>query len=99
MGRDRSDLARCAAAGESSADRRESAIGQSLFVDEASVHYGSDDVIRYTMVIVSPSGARNVTFEGMRCETGERRLYAFGRADGSWSRAKTVPGSVSKEPS
>jgi len=59
-----------------------------FFVDEASVHYGSDDVIRYTMVIVSPSGARNVTFEGMRCETGERRLYAFGRADGSWSRAK-----------
>jgi len=59
-----------------------------FFVDEASVAYGSDEVIRYTMVVVSPSGARNVSFEGMRCETGERRLYAFLRSDGSWSRAR-----------
>jgi hypothetical protein len=59
-----------------------------FFVDEASVAYGSDDVIRYTMVVLSPSGARNVSFEGMRCETGERRLYAFLRSDGSWSRAR-----------
>lgn len=60
-----------------------------FFVDELSVAYGSDDVIRYTMVVVSSSGARNVSFEGMRCETGERRLYAFGRADGSWSKARS----------
>lgn len=59
-----------------------------FYVDEASVAYGSDGVIRYTMVILSPSGARNVSFEGMRCDTGERRLYAFGRRDGGWSKAR-----------
>ncbi len=59
-----------------------------FFVDEASVHFGSDDVIRYTMVVISPSGVRNVSFEGMRCKTAERRLYAFGRSDGSWAKAR-----------
>lgn len=62
----------------------------SFFVDHDSVEVGSDGVIRYTMVVVSPSGARNTTFEGMRCDTAEKRLYAFGRADGTWSRARTV---------
>lgn len=59
-----------------------------FFVDEASVAYGADAVIRYTMMVVSPSGAKNVSFEGMRCETAERRLYAFLRSDGSWSKAR-----------
>lgn len=60
-----------------------------FFVDEASVAFGSDDVIRYTMVVVSPAGARNVSFEGMRCKTAERRIYAFGRSDGTWSKARS----------
>lgn len=57
-------------------------------IDEQSVTVGSDDVIRYTLVITSPGGARNVSYEGLRCITAERRLYAFGRADGSWSKAR-----------
>lgn len=57
-------------------------------IDEQSVNYGADDVIRYTLVVTSPGGARNVSYEGMRCATAERRLYAFGRADGSWSKAR-----------
>jgi len=60
-----------------------------FYVDDASLAYGSDDVIRYTMVVVSPAGARNVSFEGMRCKTAERRIYAFGRVDGSWSKARS----------
>lgn len=63
--------------------------GNQFFVDEQSVSYGSDEVIRYTLVVASPSGARNVSFEGMRCATAERRLYAFGRADGTWSKARS----------
>jgi hypothetical protein len=47
-------------------------------------------VVRYTVVVKSPAGAETVSFEGMRCESGERKLYAFGRADGQgggeWSR-------------
>lgn len=54
-------------------------------VDEQSVTYGEDDVIRYTLVITSPSGARNVSYEGMRCATAERRVYAFIGSGGGWS--------------
>jgi len=57
-------------------------------LDRESVTFGADDVIRYTLVVTSPSGARNVSYEGMRCATAERRLYAFGRRDGSWSAAR-----------
>lgn len=57
-------------------------------IDEASVTLGSDEVIRYTLVVTSSSGARNVSYEGIRCSTGERRLYAFGRSDGSWTKAR-----------
>lgn len=60
-----------------------------FFVDYASVSAGADGVVRYSMVIRSPAGAETVSFEGMRCETGERKLYAFGHANdrgGEWSR-------------
>lgn len=60
-----------------------------FWVDESSVTIDTDEVIRYVLVITSPTGARNVSYEGMRCATAERRLYAFGRADGSWSKARS----------
>jgi hypothetical protein len=40
-------------------------------------------------VVISSSGARNISFEGMRCVTGERRAYAFGRDDRTWSKARS----------
>ena len=60
------------------------------FVDAASVSVGEDKVVRYTVVIDAAGGARNVSFEGMRCDTGERRLYAYGHPDGSWSKARSA---------
>ena len=59
-----------------------------FFVDEASLSVGADRVVRYVAIILSPSGAKNVSFEGLRCDTYERRYYAFGREDGSWSKAR-----------
>ena len=59
-----------------------------FLIDEKSISVGSDEVIRYTLVVVSPSGAQNISFEGMRCTTGERRVYAFGQADKTWSKAR-----------
>lgn len=59
-----------------------------FFVDEASLAVGDDGVVRFTLVVRTPGGAQNVTFEGIRCATGERRLYATGRADGSWVPAR-----------
>ena len=55
-----------------------------FFVDEQSVSVGEDGVVRYTLVVRTPGGAENVTFEGIRCATGERRIYASGRKDGTW---------------
>lgn len=58
------------------------------FVDTASISVGEDKVVRYTVVIEAAGGAKNVSFEGMRCDTGERRLYAYGHPDGTWSKAR-----------
>ena len=58
------------------------------YVDGDSLSVGSDDVIRYVLVIVSSTGAQNISFEGLRCATAERRLYAFGRSDRTWSKAR-----------
>lgn len=66
------------------------AIRESTFlIDSESLSLGSDGVIRYTLEIVSASGAKNISYEGMRCGTAERRFYAFGRPDGTWSKARS----------
>lgn len=59
-----------------------------FFIDPDSISIGEDGVIRYTLVAKTPEGASNVSFEGIRCETRERRFYAFGRSDGTWSRSR-----------
>ena len=63
--------------------------GFRFFVDPASVSVGADRVVRYTLVARSPQGVDNVTFEGMRCETREYRIYAVGHGDRSWSTRET----------
>jgi hypothetical protein len=45
-------------------------------VDSKSISVGKDNVVRYTVVVRSRSGARNVNFEGMRCDSFENKLYA-----------------------
>jgi hypothetical protein len=58
------------------------------FVDRSSVSVGaSDGVVRYTVVAKS-DGAMNVTYEGIRCQLRERKVYAYGRRDGTWSEAR-----------
>lgn len=60
-----------------------------FMVDRESIAVGADGVVRYTLVVTSPSGAQNVSYEGLRCSSAERRLYAFGRSDKTWSRARS----------
>lgn len=58
-------------------------------VDRQSVSVGADDVIRFALVITSSMGAKSISYEGIRCVTGERRFYASGRSDKTWSKARS----------
>jgi len=59
-----------------------------FFLDAPSLLVGKDGIVRYTLLVLTPGGGRNVSYEGMRCETKERRIYASGRLDGSWSLSR-----------
>jgi hypothetical protein len=59
-------------------------------IDSKSLSIGTDGVYRYTLVAISAQGARNVTYEGIRCATDERKIYAIGRPDGNWARARNA---------
>jgi hypothetical protein len=56
-----------------------------FMIDAKSVSITDTYVVRYTSVITSPSGATNISYEGVNCKTAERKLYASGRPDGSWN--------------
>jgi hypothetical protein len=57
-------------------------------IDAKSLTVEKDEVVRYTLVITSAAGASNVSYEGIRCKTMEKKAYAFGQADNNWSVAK-----------
>ncbi len=59
-----------------------------FYVDSASISVGKDDVVRYTLVIAGDGDTRNVMYEGLRCNVGEHKVYAYGQADGTWSPAR-----------
>lgn len=59
-----------------------------FLIDLATLSVGQDGVVRYVLLVLTPEGGRNVTFEGMRCETRQHRIYASGRRDGAWSRSR-----------
>jgi hypothetical protein len=61
---------------------------QSFFIDSKSISIVDDGSLRFTLVSTSQSGAKNVSYEGLRCDSYEKRLFAFGRADGSWSPSR-----------
>lgn len=57
-------------------------------IDLSSLSVGTDGIVRYTLVSRSQAGAVNISHEGIRCETGERKSYAFGRSGGEWVRSQ-----------
>lgn len=56
-------------------------------LDRASIRRGKDGVMRYVVVVTSPTGSRNVFFEGIRCETDEAKTYAFAGTGSAFSRS------------
>lgn len=59
-----------------------------FYVDVSTLTVGVDGVVRYVLVVTSAEGARSVSFEAIRCETRERRIYATGRRDGGWAKSR-----------
>ena len=59
-----------------------------FYIDTASVSVSQGEVVRYTLIARSSSGAMNVSYEGIRCKTYDRKLYALGRFDSTWSQAR-----------
>ena len=59
-----------------------------FFIDSKSLSIGEDRVIRYTLFVRTAGGAINVSFEGIRCDERQLKVYALGRAGGSWTRAR-----------
>lgn len=55
-------------------------------VDPGSVAVGGDGVVRYVVVARSSSGAVNAMYEGVRCSTGEWKVYARHSPDVGWKR-------------
>ena len=61
---------------------------QQFFIDTESLSIAEDGSFRYTLVAKSNAGATSTSYEGLRCETLEKRLFAFGRKDGTWSESR-----------
>jgi hypothetical protein len=57
-------------------------------IDTASLSIGDDRVVRYILHVKTAGGAESVSYEGIRCQTYEKKTYAFGQRDGSWTRAR-----------
>jgi hypothetical protein len=62
--------------------------GFDFFIDAKSISVGTDGVVRYSLIAKSSGGAVNISYEGLRCFGRQFRVYAFGRPDGTWSRAR-----------
>lgn len=56
-------------------------------VDPESVTVGRDGVVRYVVLAVAPSGTINAIHEGVRCSSGEVKVYARHTASSGWVAA------------
>jgi hypothetical protein len=59
-------------------------------VDPASVSLGADGIVRYVVVATSSTGAMNASYEGIRCNSGDFRVYARFNREGGWSPSGDV---------
>ena len=57
-------------------------------VAPASVSVGRDGVVRYVVISSSSSGVVNAMYEGVRCSTGEFRIYARHDPQIGWKPVK-----------
>jgi hypothetical protein len=53
-----------------------------VLIDLDSVSVGPDRVVRYTVVLKSRSGTENISYEGIMCNRGKVKRYAYGTDSG-----------------
>lgn len=69
--------------------------GYRYYIDPESVSVGEEDqVARYTVVVEAEDGARNVLYEGIRCDLGQYKTYAYGTGKGPFH---AMPGAKWKD--
>jgi hypothetical protein len=64
------------------------------YVDATSLSVGTDEVVRFVLVIRTPEDSGNVSYSGLRCESRQWKDYAFAGRDRNWrvdERAKWRP--------
>ena len=61
---------------------------QSYAIDAKSLTVSDDHVVRYTVVSTSSSGAKNISYEGIDCKSRTFKRYAYGSANGKWTRSR-----------
>ena len=69
---------------------RRSVSPYSIYLDAQSLAATEDQVVRYTVVIVSDDGIWNVSHEGLHCGKKAYRRYAYGM-DGEWQELPDSP--------
>lgn len=74
------------------ADLVEFAVGPTgshrYFIDAKTLEVGADGVVRYALVVKTTGGASNASYEGIRCSTREKRIYALGHPQRKWIPAR-----------
>lgn len=60
------------------------------FVDAASLAVAPDGMVLVAVVVRSPQGATTLRFEGLRCAAGQRKIYAIGGPERTWTKPRTV---------
>ncbi|HEY8359396.1 MAG TPA: CNP1-like family protein [Ramlibacter sp.] len=58
-------------------------------VDPASITIGTDRIVRYVVVATSSTGTVNAMYEGVRCSSGEVKVYARHNPDSGWVASKS----------
>jgi len=59
-----------------------------FYIDSKALSIGEDGVVRYTLVVKTAGGATNVTYEGIRCDLRQVKVYASGRRDQTWVQSR-----------
>lgn len=52
-----------------------------IYLDENSLSYADDNVVRYTIVIETTTGYQNIFYEGIRCTRTRYKTYAFANSE------------------